>query len=107
MWVKVGTAHRWRRETEERDAMDWLIDDEMVRQWEEVGKDAEEITLKRSEGGKLQVEKVRSAQELVVAAQMNNMRQAYKAKHRTEEKHSRLVHEDVGGYWEQPGLRGY
>ena len=34
-------------EPEERDAMDWLMDDGMMRQWEEIGKDEEEITVKR------------------------------------------------------------
>ena len=36
-------------ELEERDAMDWLVDDEMVRQWRGVCKEEEEITVKRSE----------------------------------------------------------
>ena len=42
-------------EPEERDATDWLTDDEMMRHWEEVNKDDKEITVKRSDGGKLQV----------------------------------------------------
>ena len=42
-----------------------------MRQWEETSEDEEEITVKRSEGGKLQVEKVQRAPELVDAqAQM-------------------------------------
>ena len=50
-----------------RDTMDWPMDDEMVRQWEDVSKKEEKLTLKRSEGGKLQAEQVRSVPELVVA----------------------------------------
>ena len=38
-----------------------VMNDEMMRQWEGVSKDEEEITVKRSEGGKLHVEKVQSA----------------------------------------------
>ena len=38
----------------------------MMRQRREVSKDEEEITVKRSEGGKLQVEKVQHAPELAV-----------------------------------------
>ena len=37
------------------------------RHWEEVNKDDKEITVKRSDGGKLQVENVRGVPELVVA----------------------------------------
>ena len=39
----------------------------MMRQRREISKDEEEITVKRSEGGKLRVDKVLSAPELVVA----------------------------------------
>ena len=34
-------------ELEERDAMDWLEDDEMMKQWEEVSKEEEKITMRR------------------------------------------------------------
>ena len=34
----------------ERAAMNWLMDDEMMRHWEDVGKEEEELTAKRSEG---------------------------------------------------------
>ena len=34
----------------ERAAMNWLMDDEMMRHWEEVGKEEEELAAKRSEG---------------------------------------------------------
>ena len=55
--------------------MDWLTDDEMMRQSEEVGKYDEELTVKRSEGGKPHMEKAHSAQQLVVAqAQMKKSR---------------------------------
>ena len=50
--------------------MDWVMNDEMMRQWEGVSKDEEEITVKRREGGKLQVEKVQRAPELVVAREL-------------------------------------
>ena len=33
--------------------MDWLEDDEMLRQWEEVGKEEERITRRKGEGRKL------------------------------------------------------
>ena len=39
-------------EPKERDAQDWLTDDEMMTKWEEVRKDEEEVTVRRSEGGK-------------------------------------------------------
>ena len=39
-------------EPKERDAQDWLTDDEMMTKWEEVSKDQEEVTVRRSEGGK-------------------------------------------------------
>ena len=52
MRVKVGIAHRGEREQPEvADAMDWLMDDEMMRHWEDVSKEEEEISVKRSEGG--------------------------------------------------------
>ena len=51
----------------ERDAMDWLMDDDMMKHWEEISKDEEEIKVKRRKGGKLQVEKVQSTPELVLA----------------------------------------
>ena len=35
---------------QERAAMNWLMDDEMMRHWEDVGKEEEELTAKRSEG---------------------------------------------------------
>ena len=54
-------------EPEERSAMDWLMNDEIMRRWSEVSKDEEETTVKRCESGKLQVEKVQRAPELVVA----------------------------------------
>ena len=45
---------------------DGVMNDEMMRQWEQVSKEDEEITVKRSEGGKLQVETVQGAPALVV-----------------------------------------
>ena len=45
------------------------MNDEMMRQWEEVSKDEEEITVKR--GGKFQVEKVQSAPEPGCCANLN------------------------------------
>ena len=47
--------------------MDWLMDDQMMMQREEVGNDEEDLSARRSEGGKLQVQKVLRAPELVVA----------------------------------------
>ena len=35
------------RRHEERGAMDWLMEDELMMQWEEVGQEEEEITVKR------------------------------------------------------------
>ena len=36
-------------EPEESDAMDWLMDDEMMRPWREVGKDEEDMSVKSCE----------------------------------------------------------
>ena len=52
-------GHSWdcpqvESELDERDATDWLMDDEMIRQWEEVSKGKEQIAMKRSEGRELQ-----------------------------------------------------
>ena len=44
-------------ESEERDAMDRLQDDEMMRQWEEVSKEEEKITLRRGEGRRIKMQK--------------------------------------------------
>ena len=35
VWDRVGIAPQVENEPEERDAMAWLVDDEMMRQWEE------------------------------------------------------------------------
>ena len=43
-------------ELEERHASDWLMDDQTMRQWEEVGNDEEETAVKKNEGRKTQVE---------------------------------------------------
>ena len=56
------------------DVMDWLTDD-MMRQWRGVSKDEEEITVRRSEGGKLHIEKVSWALELLVAQTLMRTRQ--------------------------------
>ena len=53
-------------EPEERDAMQWLMDDELMRQREEASKYDENVTVKRSAGRKLLVEKVQRAPGLVV-----------------------------------------
>ena len=34
-------------ESEARDALDWPVDDELMKQWEEDSEDEEEITLKK------------------------------------------------------------
>ena len=47
--------------------MDWLEDDEMMRRWEEVSKEEEQITVGRKEGSEIQVQRAQSATELVVA----------------------------------------
>ena len=46
--------------------MDWLEHDEMMRQWEEVSKEAERIMMERSEGRKLKAEGAQTAPELIV-----------------------------------------
>ena len=53
-------------ELEERDATDWIMDDEMIRQWEEVCKVDERITRIRGEGRVFKVEGVQSVLETVV-----------------------------------------
>ena len=51
--------------------MDWLEDDEMMRQWEEVSKEEEKITLRRNEGRGIKTERVQHVPELMVSqAQM-------------------------------------
>ena len=54
------------KEPGERDAMDWLVDDEMMRQREEASRDEEDTAVRRSEVRKLHVEKAHSAPGLVV-----------------------------------------
>ena len=54
-------------ELEERDAMDWLEDDEIMRQWEEVSKEEERITRRKGEGREWTAEGVQRVPELVVA----------------------------------------
>ena len=48
------------------------MNDEVVRQWDEVSKDEEVITGKEWEGGKPHLEQVRSAPELVSALTTND-----------------------------------
>ena len=47
-------------ELEERHAMDWLEDDEMMKQWEEVSKEEEKTMMKRNEGRVLRMNRVLS-----------------------------------------------
>ena len=47
--------------------MDWLEDDEMTRQWEDVSKEEEKITVRKMEGRSLQVEGAHKALELLVS----------------------------------------
>ena len=47
--------------------MDWLMDDDMMKQWAEVNKEEEKIMVKRNEGRDLLVDRVQSVPELVVA----------------------------------------
>ena len=46
--------------------MEWLEDDEMVRQWEDAFKEEEQIMMRRNEGRGLSVERVQHAPELMV-----------------------------------------
>ena len=46
---------------------DWLMDDDVMRQWEEISKDEEDVTVTRSEDGKIQEEMVQSSPTPVVA----------------------------------------
>ena len=41
-----------KNEPEEKDAMDWLVDDEMVMQWDKVSEEEEEIAVDKSESRK-------------------------------------------------------
>ena len=53
-------------ELEERDAMDWLEDEEMMRQWAEVSKEEEKKMLRRNEGRKYKAEGVQYVPEVMV-----------------------------------------
>ena len=55
--------------------MDWLEDDEMMRQWEEVSKEEEKITVSKMEGRNLRVKEVQKAPELL-ASQVSTKEQA-------------------------------
>ena len=61
MRVKSGSAHR-ERMSRKRDA-NWLMADQLMRQWDEVSEDEEEITVER----RLQVDKVQIAPAPVAA----------------------------------------
>ena len=88
----------------ETDAVDWLMDDEMMRQWEDESEDEEEITVKRSKGRRLQVEKVQRAPGFVMAqAQMEREEGGEQGK---AEEDSRLVHKGAGGGCKQARARG-
>ena len=68
-------------ELEERDAMDWLEDEEMMRQWAEVSKEEEKKMLRRNEGRKYKAEGVQYVPEVMVLhAQI--MKEAKKEKER-------------------------
>ena len=47
--------------------MDWPMDDEMTKQWKEISKEEEKITVRRGSGKGLPAEQVQSAPGLVVA----------------------------------------
>ena len=67
--LKDGTVRRLKM-SRRRDAMDWLEDDEMMRRWDEVSKEEEQILVRRKEGSEIQVERAQSATELVARAQV-------------------------------------
>ena len=52
---------------EEEDTTDWLEDDEMMRQWEEVSKDEGKITLKQDEIRNIKCEGVQKVPELMLS----------------------------------------
>ena len=47
--------------------MDWLEDDEMMRQWEAVSKEEEKMTVRMMEGRNLRVKEVQNAPELLIS----------------------------------------
>ena len=76
--VLFAIGRRFRREREMR--MEWLEDDEMMRQREEMSKEEEKTTLRRNDGRKIKSERMQNVPELMVSqAQM-------KTKEATEEK---------------------
>ena len=77
--------------SEERDAMDWLEDDEMVTQ--------ERITRRRSEGGEQRVERGQSVLELVVSQVQLKRKTGTCGEERGGG--GRLVYKHVGGSHEQ------
>ena len=71
-----GTASGWKGkwdctqaedDFDEGDVMYWLEDDEMMRQWEDVSKEEENITVRKMEGRSLQVEGVQKVPELLMS----------------------------------------
>ena len=79
---------------EERDAMDWLEDDMMMRRWEEVSQEEEKITLRRNEGrGRMRKELPTVPQLMVSLAQNEEGGKEGEGK----EKSRRSVHRKDGG----------
>ena len=90
-------------ELEERAAMNWPLDDEMMRPWEEVSKDEDEITVKRSEGGRLHMDRGTTCTRPCGGASTHEEEGGAQG----EEESNRLVHEDAGRSCKQARVRGH
>ena len=60
--------------------MDWLEDDGMMRQWEDVCKEDEKFTVRRMVGKSLQVEGVQKAPKLLVSQVLKMKKEPNKEK---------------------------
>ena len=70
----LGLKQKWycsqvEDDFQEGHAMDWLEDDEMMKQWEDVSNEEEKITVRKMEGKRLQVEGVQKVPELLALRQ--------------------------------------
>ena len=105
MWAKVGTS-QMEDEWDERDAMDGLMDDERMRQLQEVGVEEEKRTVKRNAGREFNVERVQCAPELVMAqAHMKGIESnAEKTEKKKKKKVAAWSTKNTGGSCERTGI---
>ena len=69
-----GFKQKWncsQAEDDIEEQMDWLENGEMMKQWEDVGKEEEKITVRKMEGRSSQVDGVQKAPQLLVSQVFN------------------------------------